>query len=182
LNAVTARNVAEKMGSSVGPIYSHFENIEELRNAALEEARKLMDEYSRRRWSDIPFLNMGVGFVCFARDEPVLFDVCCREGPSEILSDTLDPITVGRMREDEMLKDFTDEELNSIFLKMSIFAYGMAALSRQGALGDNRTETIIDLLRETGGDVIFMTKARSLLVKPGTTDEMLRELWRYIDD
>ena len=84
IGGITARGVAEKLGSSVDPIYSHFENIEDLEEVVIQRSVDLMDEYSRKEWSEIPFLNMGVGFVCFARDEPVLFEICCRKGDRSI--------------------------------------------------------------------------------------------------
>ena len=181
MEGITARNIAEKMGSSVGPIYSEFENIEEVQFAALQKARVLMEDYSRRDWSDIPFLNMGVGFVCFARDEPILFDICCKSGPTEMDDPKNDQMTLGRMREDDSLKGFSDEELRSIFNYMSIFAYGMAALASQGNMADDSTENIKKILLETGGDIIFMTKARSVLNDPKCTMDRLNELWGYLD-
>ncbi len=181
MEGITARNIAEKMGSSVGPIYSEFENIEELQLAALQKARVLMEDYSRRKWSDIPFLNMGVGFVCFARDESVLFDICCKSGSVENGVPNDDNETLERMREDDSLKGFSDEELRSIFNKMSIFAYGMAALVSQGNMADDSTENIKKILLEAGGDIIFMTKVRSMLNDPDFTKDRLNELWGHLD-
>jgi AcrR family transcriptional regulator len=181
-DGLTARNIANKLGSSVGPIYSQFSNIEELDEAVMKMGLDLMEDYSKRKWSDIPFLNMGAGFVCFARDEPTLFDICCKGGPTEISSNRLDPRTLGRMRQDEMLMDFSDEDLASIYRKMSIFAYGMAVIASSGSMEDDSNENIVRILMEAGGDIIFMARARSIINDPNQDQERLNELWRYVDE
>lgn len=180
LSGITARGVADRLGSSVGPIYSHFENIEDLERKVVQRSIDLMDEYSRRQWSEIPFLNMGVGFVCFARDEPVLFDISCKNGPKESVDEALDQATIDRMREDPTMDDFTDQELKRIFQKLSYLAYGMATLSSQKAMPDDSTDNIIQILREAGGDIMFMTKARKMLNDPGITEEEMKALWGHI--
>lgn len=181
MEGITARNIAQKMGSSVGPIYTEFENIEDVQLAALQKARDLMENYSRRDWSDISFLNMGVGFVCFARDEPVLFNICCKSGPIGPVDHENEHETFERMREGDKIKGFSDEELRSIFNKMSIFAFGMAALASQGNMVDDSTENIKKILWEAGGDIIFMAKVRSVLNDPKCTRERLNELWGDLD-
>ncbi|MEA3558281.1 MAG: TetR/AcrR family transcriptional regulator [Candidatus Thermoplasmatota archaeon] len=178
---ITARGVADKLGSSVGPIYSHFENIQELMNAATEKALQLIEDYSRRNWSDIPFLNMGVGFVCYARDEPILFKKCCQSGPRENNEAGLSIETLSRLREGELLKGFTDDELSNIFQKMSYLSYGMASLASRGLMPDDSTENIIKILMEAGRDIIFMTRVRSLMNEPGVTQDQLNDIWRYLN-
>jgi AcrR family transcriptional regulator len=181
-DAITARRIADEINSSVGPIYSYFENIDDLKSAAFLKATDLMEEYAKRNWSEIPFLNMGVGFVCFARDEPVLFNTCCREGPREIKGTKMSPRILEYIREDRQMREFSEEDLASIYLKLSLLAYGMAALASQKALGNDSNENIIRILREAGGDIMFMTKARKILKDPESTDDDLKDLWRYIDE
>jgi hypothetical protein len=169
------------MGSSVGPIYSHFENIDILNEIVIKKAIDMMEEFGRRNWTDIPFLNMGTGFVIFARDEPNLFDVCLRNESREPSTQNLDPEILNRMREDELLEDFSDQELTSIYQKLAFITYGMASLARQGEMGDDSDKSIIRILDEAGGEIIFMAKVRSEMKKPGTTKEDMNKLWRHLD-
>lgn len=168
---ITARNVAKRLKSSVGPIYTCFQNMSELQEQVILRAASLLEDYMGRTWTDLPFLNMGVGYVCFARDEPILF----RELANEKFSDEKDgPIfqenTVQKMRRDTMLSDLGDDDLKDLFVKMSFFAYGMATMASQEGLPDESDEYIINILQEAGGDIIFMTKARSIM-----TDSELAE-------
>jgi hypothetical protein len=64
---------------------------------------------------------------------------------------------------------------------MSIFAYGMAVMASSGSMDDDSTENIVQILKEAGGDIIFMARARSILSDPNQDRERLNELWRYID-
>jgi AcrR family transcriptional regulator len=180
MEGLTARNVARCIGSSVGPLYSYFDNIQELQEEVMKMTLDLIQDYSKREYTDIPFLNMGVGFVCFARDEPVLFNSCCfhPETGDHLGNDVGNHIK--RMREDPMLTEFNNEELSSIYMKMSFLAYGMAVLASQGNMDNDDTDNIIRILKETGADIIFMTRARSTLADPDHDDKDLFELWGYL--
>lgn len=182
MEGITARKVAKRLGSSVGPIYTYFENIQDLQRELVKRTVDLMDGYSRRRWTEIPFLNMGVGYVCFARDEPVLFNSFFIDPGHETMGESNHEPYIERMKQDPMLSDFSSEELASIFTKMSYFSYGMAVEASQGMMRDSSTEKIIELLKETGADIIFMTRARSLLKDPESSEEDLNSLWGHIDE
>ncbi|MFW3146082.1 MAG: TetR/AcrR family transcriptional regulator [Thermoplasmatota archaeon] len=182
MEGITARKVAKRLGSSVGPIYTYFENIQELQRELLKKTVELMDEYSIRPWTDIPFLNMGVGYVCFARDEPVLFNNFFIDPGFETNGERDHETYIERMRRDPMLRDFSRDELVSIFTKMSYFSYGMAVEASQGMMRDSSTESIIELLKETGADIIFVAKVRSVLKDPKSSKEDLNGLWGYFDE
>jgi hypothetical protein len=55
------------------PIYSAMGSMEELRKACLLAVARLLDEAQHRRRSDNPALDLAVGYVLFAREEPRLF-------------------------------------------------------------------------------------------------------------
>jgi AcrR family transcriptional regulator len=70
---VSARSLAARLGSSTMPIYSGMGSMEELRLAAEREAESmLLAEQGRPRTGD-PRLDMAVGYVAFAREEPEIF-------------------------------------------------------------------------------------------------------------
>jgi len=181
-DGLTSRRIAEAMSSSVGPIYTSFDGIDELQRALNAKALSLMDEYSRRQWTEMPFLNMGAGFIFFARDEPVLFRECYIKG---IMGD--DPLhpdgrTLERMREDPLLADLPDDELSALYIKLSFITFGMAILASAGQLPDASDGTMINILFRTGGDLIFMAKARKLLADRDTRETGFDELRRYFDE
>jgi len=180
-SAITARRIASELGSSVGPIYTSFENLEDLNRVLAEKASALMEDYSRRPWTEMPFLNMGVGFIFFARDEPVLFRECYLKG---IMGD--DPLhpdarTIARMREDPLLSGIPEMELSALYVKLSFITFGIAMLASMHQLKDETDGTIIDILFKTGSDLIFMAKARNLLAGQSRKDEGIEALRRYLD-
>jgi len=159
LQAITARHVAEHLNSSVGPIYSTFENIDELKAAALGKAAELLEEFMGRRWTNIRFLNMGVGFVQFAKRETRLFTTLFF-GNSHGDKDRKSYLArkVEYLRGDPILKGLSDPALVNLFTNMSYFAYGMAAHAALGRLPDDSDEYIVRTLYETGSALI--NKAR----------------------
>lgn len=75
IEAVTARSVALRMRCSTQPIYSLFENMEELVSAAydraLDLALSIIRGYQDERF--IPELRLAIGYYFLARQHRVLF-------------------------------------------------------------------------------------------------------------
>lgn len=70
---VSARSLASRTAISTMPIYSAMGSMDELKKACLLAISRLMDEFQHRRWSDNPALDLAIGYVVFARQEPRLF-------------------------------------------------------------------------------------------------------------
>ena len=76
IDAVTAREVAKELGVSVGPIFTWFDSMEQLKEAVYEEAKILYRQYLEQGLSKpIPFLGVGQQYIRFAREEPELYKV-----------------------------------------------------------------------------------------------------------
>ena len=74
VGAVTAREVARELRVSVGPIFTWFETMDQLRAAIHEQARARYREYIERGLAGpIPFLGVGEQYIRFAREEPELY-------------------------------------------------------------------------------------------------------------
>ena len=74
LDAVTAREVAGELRVSVGPIFTWFETMEQLREEVCAQAMELYRAYIRRGLAGpIPFLGVGQQYIRFAREEPELY-------------------------------------------------------------------------------------------------------------
>ena len=74
--AVTARGLGAKLGSSVKPIFSLFENMEEVQNEVLKAAEKLSQVRIRETMESgqyPPYKASGIAYICFAREEKELF-------------------------------------------------------------------------------------------------------------
>ncbi len=76
--AVTARGLGEKLGSSSKPIFSLFENMEEVRNAVLETANKAYQRYLKEEMAKgkyPPYKASGMAYIRFAEKEKELFKI-----------------------------------------------------------------------------------------------------------
>ncbi|MBO4925134.1 MAG: TetR/AcrR family transcriptional regulator [Clostridia bacterium] len=74
LDAVTAREVAKELRVSVGPIFTWFETMDQLREAVCTQAKELYRTYIRRGLAGpISFLGVGQQYIRFAREEPELY-------------------------------------------------------------------------------------------------------------
>lgn len=74
VNAVTAREVAKKMGVSVGPIFTWFATMEQLKAEVYAQAKEVYRSYVERGLGeDIPFLGVWRQYIRFAREEPELY-------------------------------------------------------------------------------------------------------------
>ena len=72
---VTARNVAKKAGCSTQPIFRVYHSMEELWRAVYEKAVSFFEDYYEfyPKMGDTPFLNFGMAYISFAREEKNLF-------------------------------------------------------------------------------------------------------------
>jgi len=76
IEAVTARAIGEKLASSSKPIFSIFENMEEVLEETLLAARAVYNEYiAQALASDQAFREVGSQYIKFAIVEPKLFQM-----------------------------------------------------------------------------------------------------------
>lgn len=74
--AVTARGLGEKLGSSSKPIFSLFENMEDVLNAVIEAADKVYQRYLEEDMANgkyPPYKASGMAYIRFAKEERELF-------------------------------------------------------------------------------------------------------------
>jgi AcrR family transcriptional regulator len=156
LEGLTARAVAERMRSSVAPVYKAYRSMDGLTRGVLEAARRLMDERTRRPYSDVPFLNIGVGIVEFARDESRLFQALflSRHRNQDILA-AFHKSVLGRMKEDALLRLMPDASLERLLDMIWLYTLGLAAAVVYGRPPDTKTETIIRSLKDMGNILMF---------------------------
>ena len=158
LKNLTARHIAKKLGCSTAPVYSTFKNMAELDEEVMRKARDLLIEYTRKEYSETPFLNMGVGFVLFSRENKNLYRELFLSGDRfvEILNE-LDAIMLQMLMQDPQYTDLPDDLRRVLLTKMWTFTHGMASLTCVGLLKDDSDEYIMKLMSETGRAVIMDT-------------------------
>lgn len=74
ITALTARAVADKLNCSVAPVFSVFENMDELREEVIRQAKIVYDGYIEEGLKQVmPFKGVGLKYIEFAKREPNLF-------------------------------------------------------------------------------------------------------------
>lgn len=154
--SLTARAVAERLKSSVAPVYSTFGSMEGIEREVLEEARRRLHERTSVPYTDNAFLNIGVGVVVFAREEGHLFRALfhTRHNHPEIVA-KVNASFLERMKDDPALRLLPDPSLERLLHYLGTYTFGLAALIVYGHQQDPSTEIIIRLLRNAGNMMIF---------------------------
>jgi len=71
---LTVKNIAEKLGCSVQPIYSYCQNMDGLRNDLAKKAGSFVQEYVRGSVDrDDLFRSTGRAYIRIAKEEPHIF-------------------------------------------------------------------------------------------------------------
>jgi AcrR family transcriptional regulator len=161
LNALTARNVAIKLGSSTAPVYSHFKHMSELARCVMRETQQALLEYSRRPYTDRVFLNMGTGIGMFACEHRRLYRALMLEGDNygDVVTEILDTLEA-ELKLDQRFESLTDLERRVLLRKMWTFTHGMASLICVGLVKDCSLDYITKTLIDVGTDVIGATMAK----------------------
>lgn len=166
--SVSARAIADRLGSSTMPIYSHLRSIAEVEQALREKARGLLHDYQSRQWTPNPLMDMAFGYIAFARDEHHLFRFLYLERP-----DVIDEGTLGKLRDsfDEQVGEDGPQAQalawldaaahNALMTHTWVFTHGLAVLVSSGALGECSDETILTLLGNAGEAFYLWAAGRS---------------------
>jgi len=76
---LSASAVADKLGCSTMPIYSHFKNMEKLQDEVVIKGFELLHEYESKQYIGDAWVDQAIGYVRFAKKEKKLF-LCMFDG------------------------------------------------------------------------------------------------------
>lgn len=157
IEAISVRRIAKELNSSIAPIYVNFKDINELKRAVVNKVFEISKDFSNIKFTGDKFLDIGIASLKFANEYSVLFrelvltkNEYMKDYDEKVGEDILDFIS-----EDNELKNFTKDELNTIFLKMRVFQLGLSAMVANEFLPEYFDEDKqINLLKSAGEDVI----------------------------
>ncbi|MCH5271858.1 MAG: TetR/AcrR family transcriptional regulator [Lachnospiraceae bacterium] len=76
IEAVRARELGARLGSSARPIFTVFQNMEEVKEELIKKAKSLYKEYvTEGLKEDLAFRGVGSAYIRFACEEPKLFQL-----------------------------------------------------------------------------------------------------------
>lgn len=168
---LSARRVAEELGASTAPVYSNFENMDDLVKAVKQAAVGLLLELTREKHTENAFLNMGVGVLEFARRHPLLYGALfqqanddCEAGPG-VMKELLK-----RMAVLPDLNQLKPVERIILLRKVAIFTHGLATEICSGLPPGIRWENLLMILEEVGAAIMADAVARS----PRSSEDLAR--------
>lgn len=129
--ALNARSLAHALGCSTQPIYSAFENMNGLKRALLEEAKKAYRGFIDAYLDNAPsrYEAFGLGYVRFAREEKGLFRfLYLRAREEDSPRNVDDPFIEDIIAEMKSLYGMDETRARAFHGDMAVYSYGLATL------------------------------------------------------
>jgi AcrR family transcriptional regulator len=162
IGKLSARSLARELNCSTMPIYSYLKSMRNLREDLQKKAVDLLLSYQNTPRSGMPFYDMGLGYVLFARNEKNLFRFIFtdasrglkkRKTGINLQRFALDSL-IDNMKFDPQLEGVDGRQAENIMVKMWIFVHGIAFLLNTNQMPDDSEDYINQLIYETGKFVI----------------------------
>lgn len=93
IDAVTAREVARELHVSVGPIFTYYDTMDQLKSDVYELAKDYYREYIERGLAGaIPFLEIWRQYLHFAKEEPELYRLLFLTRPGKVTGGAIEAL------------------------------------------------------------------------------------------
>lgn len=131
--AVNSRSVAKVLNCSTQPIYSCFNNMEELKVEIIKKATLVYDAYIKSYSlikTDKKYKQIGLAYIMFAKEHKNLFKLLfMRDRQNEIVSQKMQDNNMDLILQTicEQL-NITKEQAYNIHLNMWVFTHGIASM------------------------------------------------------
>ena len=158
---ITVRKVTKAIGCSTTPIYTAFENIENLIKATKKKALEIIKEVVTKKYTDIEFLNIGVGMLMFATKYPNLYRELFVEKPDVAVEREVRGVYLKLLEKDLIAKYMTTTELENILSKMWLVTHGVGTMICYKSTKASTQEDFINILGEIGEEIIIATLIRN---------------------
>ncbi|KAB3529176.1 TetR/AcrR family transcriptional regulator [Alkaliphilus serpentinus] len=163
MDGITMRKIAEKLGSSVAPIYVNFKDIHELIEAVVNRIMEMSQQLLAEESTGNPFYDMGMASFKFAQEYSVLFrDLVLKDGNYlKNYDEDMLPMLVEEMKKDPELEGFSEEELKTILFKVRTFQLGLSVMTANGLLPkDLSIKDLMEILGSAAEDIVLSTRIK----------------------
>ncbi len=166
IDAITARALGERMGSSPKPIFNFFKNMKEVQQEVIKSAKCLYSKYVSKGFNqtDMPtFKAVGMQYILFAIEEPKLFQILFMseqlKKPSgfnvlPMIDDQYSEILLSVQKN----HDLDQKNAEKVYRHLWIYTHGIAVLSATNMcvftpkeMGNMLTEVCASILKEIKG-------------------------------
>lgn len=167
IDAVTARQLGERLGSSARPVFTVFENMDEVKAFVISRAKDLYGQYVENGLkNDIPFKGVGVAYIRFAMEQPRLFQLLFMN-PIEnarnvssilpVIDDNYNKILLSVQES----YDLEREAAERLYQHLWTYTHGIATMFATG-LCSYTVEQIGERLTEVFKGLLFVEKGKHL--------------------
>lgn len=134
LEYLTARNLGDKLGSSARPIFTTFDNMDEVIDAIIKKADKVYTSYVNEGLKEqLPFKGVGMAYIRFATERPKLFQLLFMKENADV-PNTKSVLRGIETSYDKILASICDnyevdiETAKKLYLHNWIYSHGIAVL------------------------------------------------------
>jgi AcrR family transcriptional regulator len=153
ISDLSTRSIAKQLGCSTMPVYSFFKSKKNLTQKIIEKAYAVLYEYQTTTRTEDPFLDMGIGYVLFAKNERYLFR-CINDEPhvdtlkkyNDLHFDSL----IKKLSQYPIVKGMTDAQIRKFFMQGWTYSHGLAQLINIDYFSDMGVSEISELFVYTG--------------------------------
>ena len=164
IEALTARELGTKLGSSARPIFTVFNSMDEVQEEVRAAALKRFESYAEKAMHYTPvFKQVGMQMILFAMEEPKLYQLVYMsenagvtdfEGIVDRLGD------VAQLCVDVIQRDYglSEVDAKALFEHVWIYTFGIGALCATGMCRFSQEE-IIQMLGQDFMAMLFYAKS-----------------------
>ena len=164
IEALTARELGVRLGSSARPIFTVFNSMEEVQVEVRAAALKRFESYAEKAMHYTPvFKQVGMQMILFAMEEPKLYQLVYMsenagatdfEGIVDRLGD------VAQLCVDVIQRDYSlsEKDAKALFEHVWIYTFGIGALCATGMCRFSQEE-IIQMLGQDFMAMLFYSKS-----------------------
>lgn len=164
IEALTARELGARLGSSARPIFTVFNSMEEVQVEVRAAALKRFESYAEKAMHYTPvFKQVGMQMILFAMEEPKLYQLVYMsenagatdfEGIVDRLGD------VAQLCVDVIQRDYSlsEKDAKALFEHVWIYTFGIGALCATGMCQFSQDE-IIQMLGQDFMAMLFYAKS-----------------------
>lgn len=163
-DALTARSLGEKLGSSARPIFTIFNGMDEVQNEVIASARSLYEKYEDESMQcSNPFKGSGIGYIRFAAEQPKLFQLLFMRERFDIpdrgtVLSLIDNYYETILQAVQTEYGFDAVVSKKIYLNMWIYSHGIASLIATNVC-EFSEEVISEMLTDVCTSIIRKYKA-----------------------
>ena len=164
IEALTARELGARLGSSARPIFTVFSSMEEVQEEVRADALKRFESYAEKAMHYTPvFKQVGMQMILFAMEEPKLYQLVYMsenagatdfEGITQRLGDVV------HLCVDVIQRDYglSESDARVLFEHVWIYTFGIGALCATGMCRFSQDE-IIQMLGQDFMAMLFYAKS-----------------------